>query len=258
MLGSGIMNGMLTSEFVRKTQLEADQIAARQIQQTLHPETVEQLPGYEVETFYKPFREVGGDYFDVIELAGNRTLFAVADVSGKGMAAALLAANIQALVRSIANTEADPLALARQINRHLSRYTPSDRFATAVFIVLSRDSGELAYVNAGHNAPIVFSSGSTTALEATGMPLGLFPEATYEARTSVLFPGDTLLLFTDGLTDSIPGENPEDRVRDALADLSGRRMSLLKSLVDPKFNEDDVTILLVKRDSEAASSGKLV
>jgi phosphoserine phosphatase RsbU/P len=247
-LGAGLMNGMLTSEFVRKTQLEADQIAARQIQQTLQPAKLDELPGYELETFYKPFRAVGGDYFDVIELAGKRTLFAVADVSGKGMPAALLAANIQALVRSGSNFEADPLALARQINTHLSRYTPSDRFATAVFIVLPRDSGELTYVNAGHNAPLVFGSESAIALEPTGMPLGLFPEAAYESRTSLLPPGGALLVFTDGLTDSIPGENAEDRVREALADSSHRTMSILKSLVDPEFNEDDVTILLVKRD----------
>ena len=251
-LGAGLMNGMLTSEFVRKTQLEADQIAARQIQQTLQPEKLDELPGYKLETFYKPFREVGGDYFDVIELAGKRTLFAVADVSGKGMPAALLASNIQALVRSGANFEPDPLALARQINRHLSRYTPSDRFATAVFIVLSRDSGELTYVNAGHNAPIVFGSGSAIALEATGMPLGLFPGAAYEARTTLLPPGGALLVFTDGLTDSISGENAENRLRDALADSSGRTMSILKSLVDLKLNEDDVTILLVKRGAGAA------
>ena len=254
-LGSGLKDGMLASEFVRKTQLEADQIAARQIQQTLQPGRLDELPGYELETFYKPFREVGGDYFDVIELAGKRTLFAVADVSGKGMPAALLAANIQALVRSGASFEADPLALARRINRHLCRYTPSDRFATAVFIVLSRDSGELTYVNAGHNAPIVFGSGSAIALEATGMPLGLFPEAPYEARTTLLPPGGALLVFTDGLTDSISGENAENRLRDALADGSGRTMSILKSLVNPEFNEDDVTILLVKRGADAASSG---
>jgi sigma-B regulation protein RsbU (phosphoserine phosphatase) len=94
---------------------------------------------------------VGGDYFDVIELPGAWTLFAMADVSGKGMPAALLASNIQTLVRSIATIEASPLALAVQVNKHLSRYTPTDRFATAVFIVLSRDSGELSYVKAGHN-----------------------------------------------------------------------------------------------------------
>jgi phosphoserine phosphatase RsbU/P len=251
-LGSALVNGTLTSEFVRKTQLEADQIAARQIQQTLQPGKLDELSGYELETLYKPFREVGGDYIDVIELAAKRTLFAIADVSGKGRPAALLAANIQALVRSAANFEADPLALARRINRHLSRYTPSDRFATAVIIVLSRDSGELTYVNAGHNAPIVFGSGSAIALEATGMPLGLFSEAAYEASTALLPPGGTLLVFTDGLTDSIPGENAENRLCDALADTSGRTMSILKSLVDPKFNEDDVTILLVKRSADAA------
>jgi sigma-B regulation protein RsbU (phosphoserine phosphatase) len=160
---------------------------------------------------------------------------------------------IQALVRSIAQVEADPLALARQINKHLSPYTPSHHFATAVFIVLSRDSGELTYVNAGHDTPIVFCDGSTTFLEATGVPLGLFAAAAYEARTAAPRPGGALLLFTDGLTDSIPGENPQDRLRDALGENSGRTMAKLKSLVDPKFNQDDVTILLVKRPPTSAS-----
>lgn len=253
LVGTGLMSGMLTSEFVRKTQMEADQIAAQQIQRTLHPEKLDDLPGYEVQSFYQPFRDVGGDYFDVIDLPGSRTLFAVADVSGKGMAAALLAANIQALVRSISNVETDPLAMARQINQHLSRYTPSDSFATAVFIVLHRDSGELTYVNAGHNPPIMFCSGSTTRLEATGVPLGLFADATHETRTAVMGPDSALLLFTDGLTDSIAGENPENHLREALADGAGRAMANLKSLVDPKFNQDDVTILLVKRAAGPAA-----
>ena len=117
-----------------------------------------------------------------------------------------------------------------------------------MFIVLNRETGELTCVNAGHNAPIVFGSGATRALEATGLPLGLFPEAEYEARKALLSSGGALLVFTDGFTDSISGENPEERVRDALADTSGKTMQLLKSLVDPHFNEDDVTILLVKRD----------
>jgi Stage II sporulation protein E (SpoIIE) len=137
-VGRFLQNGLLSSEFVRKTQLEADQIAARQIQQTLQPGKLEGLPGYELEAFYKPLREVGGDYFDVIELSAKRTLVVLADVSGKGIPAALLAANIHALVRSIASVESNPLALAKQINKHLSRYSPSDRFATTVFLVLSR------------------------------------------------------------------------------------------------------------------------
>ena len=202
-----------------------------------------------METFYKPLRDVGGDYFDVIELGSERTLFALADVSGKGMPAALLAANIQALVRSIAGAGGDPVAMTCQMNKHLSRYTPIDRFATAVFIVLNHDSGECTYVNAGHNAPIVVGSGSAQSLEPTGMPLGLFPEAVYTVGQALLPPGGTLLLFTDGLTDSISGENAEGRLRDALTYDRGDTMQILKSLVDPNFNEDDVTILLVKRHS---------
>jgi sigma-B regulation protein RsbU (phosphoserine phosphatase) len=246
-IGWYVINGMLASEFVRKTQLEADQIAAQQIQQTLHPQKLEELPGYKVETFYKPYREVGGDYFDVIELPNKRTLFALADVSGKGMPAALLAANIQALVRSIANVEPDPLALARQINKHLSRYTPPDRFATAVFIVLNRDSGELTFVNAGHDPPIVFCPGSTALLHSTGIPLGLFADAEYKVDWAVIPPDGALLLFTDGLIDSMPAENPTQRLREALADDSRRTIATIESLVDPKLNKDDVTILLLKR-----------
>lgn len=247
MLGYWLMNAMLTSEFVRKTQLESDQIAARQIQQTLQPEKLHDLPGYDLETSYEPFREVGGDYFDVIELPNNRTLFALADVSGKGMPAALLAANIQALVRSIASVQVDLLALATQINRHLCRYTPRNRFATAIFVLLNRDSGELTYVNAGHNAPIVACSGSATFLKPTGIPLGLFAEAEYKTETAILGCGCALLLFTDGLTDSIAGDHPEDRLRNALADPSRTKVSDLKSLTSTKLNQDDVTILLLKR-----------
>ena len=233
LIGLILLNGALTSEFVRKMQLESDQIAAQQIQQTLQAQNPESPLGYDLQTFYKPFRDVGGDYFDVIPLPHNRTLFAVADVSGKGIPAALLAANIQALVRSIAGSNADPLAMARQINSHLSRYTPADRFATAVFMVLSRDSGELLYVNAGHNAPIVSCSGTTAFLEATGLPLGIYAEAMYESRTAVIQPDGALLLFTDGLTDSIAAKNPEECLRDVLADSSCSKMTRLKSLIDP-------------------------
>jgi phosphoserine phosphatase RsbU/P len=246
-VGLWLINGVLTAEFVRKTELEADQIAAEQIQQTLHPQEVEELPGYQLEMFYKPLRGVGGDYFDVIELPKGRTLFALADVSGKGMPAALLAANIQALVRSMSNILPDLRSLATQVNNHLCRYTPPDRFATAVFALLSRETGELTYVNAGQNPPILFISGAATLLESTGIPLGLILEAEFEWKRVLIPPGGKLLFFTDGLTDGIGGQKPEERVCEAIADGSGSAMSNLKSLINPKFNEDDITILLLKR-----------
>ena len=253
-LGYFITNVMLTSEFVRKTQLESDLIAAQQIQRTLQPERIEEPVGYELETYYKPFRGVGGDYFDVIGMQGDRVLFALADVSGKGMPAALLASNIQALVRSIAGTEPDLAALAKHINRHLVRYTPRDRFATAVFILLTPESGQVAYVNAGHNAPMISGSGSTRILEATGLPLGLFASTEYEVRAATMQPGDLLLIFTDGLPDSISGEDPGRRLRDALTSEPGGSLANLKRLVDPVLSEDDITILLVKR---AAADARL-
>jgi hypothetical protein len=240
-----LMNGMLTSEFVRKTQLESDLLGARRIQETLHPHAPVTLPGYEIASLYSPFRFVGGDYFDVVELSGDRTLFAMADVAGKGMPAALLAANVQALVRSIAATDPNPLTLARQINQHLSRYSPDDRFATAVFIVLSHQSGALTYVNAGHNAPILRDGGSATSLGSSGVPLGLFPGATYEARTAVLDPGGALCLFTDGLPDSIRSDDPDGRIRDVVT--TGATIRSLTALVDRRLTADDITIVLVKR-----------
>lgn len=245
-IGYCLQNAMVTSEFLRKTQLESEQLAAQEIQRTLQPAAINDLPGYEVESFYKPLRAVGGDYFDVIDLSGERTLLVVADVSGKGMPAALLASSIQALTRVLAHTAADLSSLAVKINDHLCRYSPGNRFATAVFIVLDRASGEVLYVNAGHNPPIVSGGGSTTRLEATGMALGWFPDAAYGVRTTTIPPRGRLLLFTDGLTDSMSGEHPEDRLCEILAD-EHASLAQVEPLVDPAFNADDVTVLLVKR-----------
>ena len=246
-VGFCIQNATLSSELIRKTHLESEQLAAQKIQKTLQPTTIDEIPGYQVDTFYKPLRAVGGDYFDVVDLPGNRTLFVVADVSGKGMPAALLAANIQALVRSLSTLAPDLPALASQINRHLFRYTPGNRYATAAFIALDRSSGELVYVNAGHNPPIVWHAEQTNLLEATGTALGLFDDTAYEVGRMIIPPDGGLLIYTDGLPDSIPGDSPEESLYRALDHDLARTMSNLKSLVDPRFNEDDVTVLLVKR-----------
>jgi serine phosphatase RsbU (regulator of sigma subunit) len=247
LLGYCITNATLTSELVRKTQLETDQVAARRIQQTLIPQEVEAVPGYEVATFYRPFREVGGDYFDVIPLAGDCTLFVIADVAGKGVSAALLSANIQALVRSRALGELDLAGMAEQIGQHVNQYTPAERYATAAFILLHRATGEVTYVNAGHNPPMIAGSASMQ-LAATGVPLGLLPGMTYEVSTATLPPGGTLLLYTDGLTDSIAGEAPERQVHAAMTGTPAETLERLKKLIQPKLSADDVTLVVVRRN----------
>ena len=246
LLGYCITNATLTSELVRKTELEADQAAARQIQQTLIPQPVEPVAGYAVATHYRPFREVGGDYFDVISLPGDDTLIVIADVSGKGMPAALLSANIQALVRSRTHGNLDLADVAQQISAHVNAYSPLERYATAVFIRLHRATGELTYVNAGHNPPMIAGS-EPQQLEATGVPLGLFPNATYEARTATLPPGGTLLVYTDGLTDSIAGDAPERQVRKAMAGTPAETLERLTKLIQPRLTADDVTLVIVRR-----------
>jgi sigma-B regulation protein RsbU (phosphoserine phosphatase) len=150
-------------------------------------------------------------------------------------------------VRSLSAIAPDLAALASQINGHLFRYAPGNRFATAAFIALDRDSGQLAYVNAGHNPPVVWSAGQTSVLAATGTALGWFDDSTYDVGRITIPPDGGLLIYTDGLPDSIPGDRPEDELHRALGSDLARTMSNLKALVDPRFNEDDVTVLLVKR-----------
>jgi len=255
-VGYSFQNAALSSELIRKTELESEQRAAQAIQKTLQPTTIGAIPGYVTDAFYRPLRAVGGDYFDVIDLPDGRTFFAVADVSGKGMGAALLAANIQALVRSLSGAVPDVSSLASQINRHLCRYSPSNRFATAIFLVLDRASGELAYVNAGHNPPLVWDGEGRRFLESTGMALGWFDDATFETGKATVPPGGGLLMFSDGLPDSIPGDAPEERLCQAIDGSLTRTMANLKALVDPRFTADDITVLLIKRTGVSVSEAR--
>ena len=234
---------MLTSELVRKTRMESEQVAAQAIQQTLQPDPAETIAGYAIEVCTRPFRNVGGDYLDFVTLPDGRAILAVADVSGKGMAAALLSANLQALVRTLATMVPDPLDLTMRINEHLWRYTPDDRYVTAVFIVLTPSTGEITYVNAGHNPPIIWCDGTLTRLDPSGVPLGMFRRSAYESRDARIPPGGSLLLFTDGLTDSIRSDDPDRRLCDLFRAGSVRSMADIQALTDATMTQDDLTIM---------------
>jgi sigma-B regulation protein RsbU (phosphoserine phosphatase) len=148
-------------------------------------------------------------------------------------------------VRTVEPGGADVARLASRINRHLCRHSPANRFATAIFLVLDHASGAIAYANAGHNPPILSDAAGSTLLAPTGMALGWFDEAPYDSAAAVMSPGSVLLLFTDGLADAISGPDPDTRLRDTLA--RDRSLAAVTALVDPRFNEDDVTVLLVRR-----------
>ena len=175
---------------------------AREIQESLLPKEIPQLPGFEVASAWQPAREVGGDYFDVLKLGEDRLAICIADVSGKGVPAALLMANVQASLRASVRDLDSPARVCSIINGMLCESIAADRFVTFFCGVLDAASRTFRYCNAGHPYPIWVSSGAVRTLDQGGAVLGVFPAWTYQNSSVDLSSGDRLLLFTDGITEA--------------------------------------------------------
>jgi sigma-B regulation protein RsbU (phosphoserine phosphatase) len=183
---------------------------AREIQAKLLPARAPAVRGYEIACIGVPAQSVGGDYYDVIPLDGDRLALCVADVSGKGMPAALLMANLQATIRSQALADAAPAECVRRSNRLLFHSTDARRFATCFYGLLDLRTGALRYANAGHDRPLlVRRDGARVPLDTGGLILGMIEDESYEEAAITLEPGDLLLLFSDGITESF---SPLDRL----------------------------------------------
>jgi phosphoserine phosphatase RsbU/P len=175
---------------------------AREIQDSLLPKEIPQLPGFEVASAWQPARAVGGDYFDVLKLGENRLAVCIADVSGKGVPAALLMANVQASLRASVRDLDSPARVCSIINSMLCNNIGADRFVTFLCGVLDAGTCSFRYCNAGHPYPILVSSGAVRTLDQGGAVLGVFPAWTYQNSNVDLSSGDRLLLFTDGITEA--------------------------------------------------------
>ena len=197
-----VVQVLVRREVLRRIDVEADQIAARQIQIRLLPAELPSAPGFDLAARYSPFHEIGGDYYEVAPLDGSRWLIAMADVSGKGTGAALLTASLQVLVHFAQANEPSLEAAAAAINRHLVRFAPSGHFVTMVLGILDVERRQFRYVNAGHNPPLgVMANGSVLRLDATGLPLGILESAAYTAAQVDLPAGAIYLFYTDGLVE---------------------------------------------------------
>jgi sigma-B regulation protein RsbU (phosphoserine phosphatase) len=182
-------------------QQEEELRRAREMQQALLPKEIPQLSGFEVAGAWRPARAVGGDYFDVFPLGDHRLCICIADVVGKGVAAALLMAHAQAAVRALSSQSDSPATLCARVNKLLCENLAMGKFVT-LYAILDSETRTLEYCNAGHPYPILVSNGQSRILDRGGAVLGVFPTWAYENTSVRLEPQDRLLLFTDGITEA--------------------------------------------------------
>jgi sigma-B regulation protein RsbU (phosphoserine phosphatase) len=241
---------------------EAELNFALEVQQALFPKQFPAETGLEFSAVCVPARGIGGDYYDVLKRRGGGLAFVIADISGKGISAAILMSNVHAVLRTLYDAGHAAGELCSQLNRHLHRITKGSKFATAFYAEWSEPSRCLTYVNAGHPAPIVLGSSSDSLLQTGGPPLGVFPDTEFQTGKLLLQPGDTIVLYSDGITDA--GENSGRQFGEARLEATVKQhgekpldeiqQQVLKAVRDWSGNEveDDMTLLLVR----AASSQK--
>lgn len=200
------------SEAVYRAETQAREIdEALAIQKALLPTQIPQIPGYQISAVWQPFRKVGGDYYDVLDFEASNLGICIADVAGKGIAAAILMANLQSAVRGLAGANTPPEQLCDRLNELVRRNLTDDRFITFFYAHLDGQQRKLCYANAGHNAPIlVHVDGSCERLDQGGGVLGAFESQGYRMSEQQLAPGDRLFFFTDGISEACaPPSDPK-------------------------------------------------
>src|SRR5271166_985798 len=234
----------------------AELAAAREIQQMLLPSTLPQLAGVQIAGAWQPAREVGGDYFDVIQLDKDRLGICVGDVAGKGITAALLMANLQASLRAFATTEASPQVVCTKLNKFLCANIASGKFVTFFYAVLDADARTLTYENAGHSPGLLLrSNGTNESLPGGGAVLGALPDWTYQDYGVKLQPGDKLLLSTDGITEAENDQVEEfgdERLLEAARARDGSALEIQRAIMQQVTAfcggnfRDDATLLVLR------------
>ena len=258
-----LRNLALAMEAAERRRLEEELALARRIQVALLPDHLPEIAGWDLYGGNIPSRGVSGDYYEVVERSGGREcVFMMADVSGKGMAASLLTVSLQALSIGPIEDGMPPEEICTRLSRLLYRRTPPEKYATAFLGALETASGRLRYTNAGHNPPLVLrAAGAAEELEATGVPIGLLPQAVYAAGETVLAPGDVLVLYTDGLVEANDPEGNEyglERLKEVCRCGRGESSAALAKLIARDLEDfargvpfaDDRTLVLARRLEE--------
>jgi len=255
-----IENARLLEQEQMLTRIQEEHRLAADIQTRLLPKAAPALKGYDIAGVSFPAKAVGGDYFDFIPVDDTRMAFCVADISGKGIPAALLMSNLQATIRTETMLVPRPCECLNRSNRLLYRNTEANKFATLFYGILDSKEHSVVYANAGHNRPfIIRNTGEHLELSTAGIVLSMLEQFDYPEDTCSLEPGELLVIYSDGVTEAINEEQEEygeERLRNLVADLRWKKAD---DIVDEVIKEiglfageqeqfDDITLMVIKRD----------
>lgn len=243
-----------------RERIEQELKVAQLIQQNFLPRELPDLPGFQVEAYYKPAREVGGDFYDFFALPDGRVAVVIGDVTDKGVPAAMVMAAARSLLRAMGSAGDAPGAVLARVNDLLCPDIPERMFVTCLYAILDSRSGRVVFANAGHNLPIARRADGPEELRATGMPLGLMPGMTYEEREFSLGQGEALLLYSDGVTEAhdparemFGTERLAERVAHGSETVIDGALTALHGFTGTDWEqEDDITMVALRRTALGA------
>ncbi len=254
---AAIETARLHKDAIEKERIERELEVAAAIQRQILPRDLPVVAGLEIAAKNVPTRQVGGDYFDFFPLSGGRLAFLVADVSGKGVPAALLVSTVHAAVHLQIDEAKTVAELIARIDRHLQKYAATRKFLTCFFGLIEPDSGTLRYVSAGHNPALLRrASGAIEQIKATGVPIGMFPNASWREETVEIERGDLLCVYSDGITEALDAADEEfglDRLcrlmtAQAPGEICEKVFDAVAAFAGDVPQYDDQTLLLLKRN----------
>jgi phosphoserine phosphatase RsbU/P len=254
-----VENASLLDERINRERMEHELELATEIQQRFQPDGPPIVEGYDFQGISFSCYEIGGDYYDFIPRHDGKLMVALGDVSGKGTSASLLMSSLHAAVHAQTAAKTPLLETVTSVNEYLSENTPANRFVTLFIAELDPTTGNLTYINAGHNPPLIGrANGTVEQLESGGLPLGLMSFAEYETGNASLQPGDVLFIYSDGVSEANNINEDEfgmDRLIKVVSANVGRPASGIRDRVESSLSEftgsapqnDDVTMVIVKR-----------
>jgi phosphoserine phosphatase RsbU/P len=259
-IAMAIQNERLKEEMLERERMDREFQLAREIQQTFLPSHMPRISGWDVDARWQTARTVGGDFYDIFRISNKKVALVIADVSDKGMPAALYMTVTRTLIRSDARNTLSPAALLERVNNMLVVDAQNGMYVTAVYAILDLETGLLTYANAGHNQPLIIhkNDGNVERLQKGGMAMAVLEDNQYKEHRLVIEPGDAVLFYTDGVTEQFSPSGEmfgEERLLEELSSLAGQDIRDIHDHLHvtlANFREgdppsDDVTLLSVHR-----------